>query len=132
MTRSGIRNSRYGMRCGIYARWGLLKAGGKGSIMSEDTRSQESQQDEADTYSMVLEWDSLDRIYVVTVPELPGCMTHGRTAVEAVGMGHEAIEGWIAFERGRRRPVPPPRMYPSTADITVDERTLPADRVAVS
>ena len=27
-------------------------------------------------YSMVIQWDSRDNIYVVTVPELPGCKTH--------------------------------------------------------
>ena len=35
-------------------------------------------------YSMVIEWDDRDDIFVVTVPELPGCRTHGKTYEEAV------------------------------------------------
>jgi len=67
--------------------------------------------DEAATYSMLLEWDPVDRIYVVTVPELPGCRTHGATYLEAVEMGHEAITGWIDAARAWGRPVPPPHVY---------------------
>ncbi len=59
-------------------------------------------------YSMIIQWDDEDKIYVVTVPELPGCRTHGDTYEEAVKQGQDAIEGWIqvAQELGRR--VPPP------------------------
>jgi hypothetical protein len=35
-------------------------------------------------YSMLLEWDPEDEIYVVTAPELPGCLRHGRTLEEAI------------------------------------------------
>ncbi len=28
-------------------------------------------------YSMVIEWSDEDEAYIVTVPELPGCITHG-------------------------------------------------------
>jgi len=30
-------------------------------------------------YSMIIQWDDQDEIYIVTVPELPGCKTHGKT-----------------------------------------------------
>ncbi len=46
-------------------------------------------------YSMLIEWDTRDAIYVVTVPELPGCRTHGATYEEAVRQGQEAIETWV-------------------------------------
>ncbi len=46
-------------------------------------------------YSMVLEWDRHDRMYVVTVPDLPGCKTPGTTRVEAVARGADAIETWL-------------------------------------
>ena len=42
-------------------------------------------------YSMLIQWDADDQIYVVTVPELPGCMTHGKTYEEAVRQGQDAI-----------------------------------------
>jgi len=35
-------------------------------------------------YSMVIEWSDEDQVYIVTVPELPGCRTHGATYEEAV------------------------------------------------
>lgn len=33
--------------------------------------------EEVKHYSMLIQWDPHDQIYVVSVPELPGCMTHG-------------------------------------------------------
>jgi predicted RNase H-like HicB family nuclease len=64
--------------------------------------------DEYGHYSMILEWDPRDRIYIATVPELPGCRTHGATLEEAVRQGRNALEGWIdgAREDGWRIPVP--------------------------
>ncbi len=35
-------------------------------------------------YSMIIQWDERDNIYVVNVPELPGCMTHGKAYEEAL------------------------------------------------
>lgn len=48
-----------------------------------------------DKYSMEIIWSDEDQAYVVTVPELPGCRTHGNTYEEAVQYGKEAIESWI-------------------------------------
>ena len=61
-----------------------------------------------DHYSMLIQWDKDDRIYVVTVPELPGCMTHGKTYEEAVRQGQDAIASWIMVAKELGRPVPPP------------------------
>ena len=66
---------------------------------------------EAGRYSLVIEWSDVDDVYVVTVPELPGCRTHGATTMEAAEMGREAIEGWLAAQRAPGRTVPPPRTY---------------------
>ncbi len=63
-----------------------------------------------DHYSMLIQWDKDDRIYVVTVPELPGCMTHGRTYEEAVRQGQDAIDSWIEANLARGRPIPEPRV----------------------
>ena len=60
-------------------------------------------------YSMIIQWDDEDKIFVVTVPELPGCMTHGRTYEEAVKQGQDAIESWIMVAEEMGRPVPQPR-----------------------
>jgi predicted RNase H-like HicB family nuclease len=62
-------------------------------------------------YSMVLRWDPVDSIYVVDVPELPECHTHGRTRAEAVAQGQEAIEAWLAAARTGGRPIPAPCVW---------------------
>ena len=46
-------------------------------------------------YSLVLQYSEEDKAFVVTVPALPGCMTHGSTPAKAVKMAEEAIEAWI-------------------------------------
>ena len=61
-----------------------------------------------DHYSMLIQWDKDDRIYVVTVPELPGCRTHGETYEETVQQGRDAIASWIMVAKELGRPVPPP------------------------
>lgn len=61
-------------------------------------------------YSMNIEWDSEDRIFVVTVPELPGCMTHGKTYEEAVRQGMDAIESWLQVARELGRTIPEPKV----------------------
>jgi predicted RNase H-like HicB family nuclease len=61
-------------------------------------------------YSMTIEWDPDDRIYVVRVPELPGCATHGATYEEAVRQGQDAIESWIDAAIAWGDPVPAPRV----------------------
>ena len=62
-------------------------------------------------YSMVIEWDDRDDIFVVTVPELPGCRTHGKTYEEAVERGKEVIESWIEFLRDIDEPIPQPKKF---------------------
>ncbi|MGH2459693.1 MAG: type II toxin-antitoxin system HicB family antitoxin [Chloroflexota bacterium] len=61
-------------------------------------------------YSMVMEWSDDDQAFIVTVPELPGCRTHGRTYEDAVRQGQDAIESWLDAQRSTGRPIPPPRV----------------------
>ena len=61
-------------------------------------------------YSMIIQWDSRDNIYIVEVLELPGCMTHGKTYEEAVKNALEAIEIWIEAALDANETVPPPRV----------------------
>ncbi|HYP40041.1 MAG TPA: type II toxin-antitoxin system HicB family antitoxin [Chloroflexia bacterium] len=61
-------------------------------------------------YSMIIEWSNEDEAYIVTVPELPGCVTHGNTYEEAVRQGQDAIEGWIGVAQELGRPVPAPKV----------------------
>jgi predicted RNase H-like HicB family nuclease len=67
--------------------------------------------EEAKHYSMIIEWDPDDKIYVVTVPELEGCMTHGRTYEEAIQQGQDAIESWIMVAEELGWTIPAPKKY---------------------
>ena len=66
-------------------------------------------------YSMSIQWDSRSNIFVVSVPELPGCMTHGKTYEEAVKQGEDAIESWIMAAIANNEPLPPSKNYEDTA-----------------
>ena len=61
-------------------------------------------------YSMVIEWSDEDRVFIVSVPELPGCKTHGATYEEAVRQGQDAIESWLDAARARGQRIPEPRI----------------------
>jgi len=59
-------------------------------------------------YRLEIIWSPEDEAYIVNVPELPGCMTHGSTMEEAVKMAAEAIELYIETLKKRKEPIPPP------------------------
>jgi predicted RNase H-like HicB family nuclease len=61
-------------------------------------------------YSMIIQWSIEDQVYVVNVPELPGCKTHGNTYEEAVKQGQDAIESWIIVAQELGRSIPLPRV----------------------
>ena len=64
-------------------------------------------------YSMHIQWSEADNAYLVTVPELPGCVTHGATYEDAVKQGQDAIESWIEANRAWGRPIPAPQTIAS-------------------
>jgi predicted RNase H-like HicB family nuclease len=66
-------------------------------------------------YSIVIEWSDEDRAFIATVPELPGCVTHGDTYEEALQQGQDAMESWIDSARAHDDPVPAPRVYAGVA-----------------
>jgi predicted RNase H-like HicB family nuclease len=76
-------------------------------------------------YSMVLEWDPRDGIYIATVPELPGCRTHGATVEEAVRNGQEAMELWIDSARRWGDPIPEPRCFAPSSVGTPPKEAVP-------
>ena len=67
--------------------------------------------EEAKHYSMIIQWDPREDIYVVTVPELPGCRAHGKERIEGVKNALGAIDLWIESAEKDGIPVPPPRYY---------------------
>jgi len=60
-------------------------------------------------YELVVFWDEPDQIFIVDVPELAGCMAHGRTKSEAIINAEAAIDLWIETAKEDRVPVPEPR-----------------------
>ena len=61
---------------------------------------------------MILYWDKTDEIFVVDVPELTGCMAHGKTKKQAVENAENAVQFWIktAKEDGIQIPKPKGRL----------------------
>ena len=64
-------------------------------------------------YSMIMSWSEEDQAYIVSVPELPGCMADGKTPVEAVKQVQIVINLWIetALEDGEE--IPKPHLFSS-------------------
>jgi predicted RNase H-like HicB family nuclease len=60
-------------------------------------------------YELIVYWSAEDMVYVVDVPELPGCMAHGTTPAEAVAQAQDAIALWIDTAREDGRTVPEPK-----------------------
>ena len=43
-------------------------------------------------YSILIQYDEVDNIYVASVPELDGCMAHGETQADAIREINVAME----------------------------------------
>ena len=59
-------------------------------------------------YTVIIE-PADDGTFSVYVPDLPGCVSTGRTREEAIESIREAIAGHIRTLRDLGEPVPPPR-----------------------
>ena len=57
-------------------------------------------------YRILIEQDE-DGIFVVEVPSLPGCVTHGRTRQEATENAKEAIAACLESLAAHDEPIPP-------------------------
>ena len=49
--------------------------------------------------------------FLVTVPDLPGCMADGDTVEQAIVEAHDAFEAWTIAEREDRGDIPVPKAY---------------------
>ena len=63
-------------------------------------------------YEITIYWSNEDKIFVAEIPELKGCMAHGKTQAEAVKNINQAIELWLetAIEFGDEIPLPRQRL----------------------
>ena len=59
-------------------------------------------------YELILYWSDEDKIFVAEVPELPGCIAHGKSQEMALASAQEAVQLWIdtAVEFGDAVPEP--------------------------
>lgn len=59
-------------------------------------------------YTVIIE-PADDGTFSVYVPDLPGCVSTGRTPAEAIDSIREAIAGHVQVLRDLGEPIPPPR-----------------------
>lgn len=71
------------------------------------------------TYSIVVEPDPRGGGYVVSVPALPGCLTHGETLGECVANAQEAIALYLGDVIAAGDPVPAERVPPRVLRVAV-------------
>jgi predicted RNase H-like HicB family nuclease len=60
-------------------------------------------------YEMIVWWSREDDAFVVDVPELPGCMAHGESRLEAIKNAEDAIAFWIETARQDGLTIPEPK-----------------------
>jgi len=74
-------------------------------------------------YKIEINWSPEDDAYIVSIPELPGLMSHGDTIEQAVKMAHEAVEGYLEGLIDRGLPIPKPlseRKFSGKIPLRVD------------
>lgn len=59
-------------------------------------------------YEIIIYWSNTDDCFIAEVPELPGCMSDGKSYQEALNNVEQTIVEWIetAIELGRTIPLP--------------------------
>lgn len=60
-------------------------------------------------YERIIFWSEDDQKWLVDVPELPGCMSDGATAVEALENVEIIIAEWLEQARELGREIPQPK-----------------------
>lgn len=60
-------------------------------------------------YEVIIYWSQEDEVFISEVPELAGCMAHGRTQAAALESVNQAIELWIDTAKEFGDPIPEPK-----------------------
>ena len=60
-------------------------------------------------YEIIIYWSSEDEAFIAEVPELPGCMAHGKTPEDALKNVKDAIQLWIDTAKEFGDSVPEPK-----------------------
>lgn len=59
-------------------------------------------------YCIVMKYSSEEKYYIVTVPDLPGCMADGKSPNEAYENVKNVITEWIDTAKAAGREIPEP------------------------
>ncbi len=62
-----------------------------------------------DRYEIIIYWSAEDNAYIAEVPELPGCMAHGKNYESALKNAKEAAALWIKTAKEFNDPIPEPK-----------------------
>ena len=66
-------------------------------------------------YSIFIQYDAEDKIYVASIPELSGCIAHGNTKEQAIEEVEIARDLWIDSAKENGIPIPKPAYYHAIA-----------------
>ena len=64
-------------------------------------------------YSVLIQYDSRDNIYIASIPELQGCMAHGGTPEDAIREIEIAVELWLETAKENNITIPEPMVFAS-------------------
>lgn len=62
-------------------------------------------------YSVLIQYDNIDQIYIASIPELQGCMAHGKTQEEAFREVNIVRDMWIQTAQEKGLPIPEPHLF---------------------
>lgn len=60
-------------------------------------------------YEIIIYWSQEDDCYIAEVPELPGCMSDGKTQMKALKNSQVVISEWIETAKEMGREIPEPK-----------------------
>ncbi len=62
-------------------------------------------------YSVFIQYDETDKIFIASIPELQGCMAHGNTPEEAFREVNIVCDMWIETAKEEGIEIPEPHLY---------------------
>lgn len=62
-----------------------------------------------DRYETIIYWSNEDQAYIAEVPELPGCMAHGKSQRDALSNVRDAVALWVKTAKEFGDPIPEPK-----------------------
>ena len=60
-------------------------------------------------YEVIVYWSNDDKAFIAEMPELPGCMSDGKTPQDAMKNINIVAQEWIDTAHAQGRPIPKPK-----------------------